>query len=61
MPAITARDGTDSTHRAGPYSGLPNKLVAAFPKRPDRLSSVTSLELGVMIHRCRKKKRRNDS
>jgi hypothetical protein len=28
MPAITARDGTDSTHRAGPYSGLPNKLVA---------------------------------
>jgi len=40
MPAITAHDGTDSTRRAGPYSGLPNKLVAALPMRPDRLSSV---------------------
>jgi len=40
MPAITAHDGTDSTRRSGPYSGLPNKLVAASPKRPDRLSSV---------------------
>jgi|GEM_PF-2736352 len=40
MPAITPHDGTDSTHRAGPYSGLPNKLVAASLKRPDRRSSV---------------------
>ena len=40
MPAITAHDGTDSAHRAGPYSGLSNKLVAASPKRPDRRSSV---------------------
>jgi hypothetical protein len=40
MPAITAHDGTNSAHRVGPYSGLPNKLVAASPKRPDRRSSV---------------------
>jgi len=29
MPAITTDDGTDSAHRDGPYSGLPNKQARA--------------------------------